>query len=227
VQARKRVQGGAQGGGAELGGFGSSDASWPTGSGPLRHSEEQSESLVFWLTNEIHPHPSPWQLRLRGGPSDLATPGTKRHVACVQLAQSRAHVALGRLAWHSFGTVGTVPEVSCASRAETVRSSPLLPRSAQRTGWKREKANFGLRRGVARGTAIPQRRRGSLQRPGDEARGQSRAGHHRAQPLPITLHDLARAAEAAVRVALLELESAGRVECLADRVALCASANET
>ncbi len=40
---------------------------------------------------------------------------------------------------------------------------------------------------------------------------------------------LARAGEAwrAVRVALLELELAGRVEYLADRIALCASANQT
>jgi hypothetical protein len=47
--------------------------------------------------------------------------------------------------------------------------------------------------------------------------------------LPITLHELARAAEArrAVRVVLLELELAGRVECLAGRIAWCASANET
>jgi hypothetical protein len=47
--------------------------------------------------------------------------------------------------------------------------------------------------------------------------------------LPITLDELARAAEArcAVRVVLLELELAGRVEYLADRIALCASANET
>ena len=62
-----------------------------------------------------------------------------------------------------------------------------------------------------------------------EARGRSRADHHRARPLPITLDELARAAEArrAVRVALLELELAGRVEYLADRIALCASANET
>ena len=35
VQAGKCVQG-AQGGEAELSGFGSSDAPWPTGSGPLR-----------------------------------------------------------------------------------------------------------------------------------------------------------------------------------------------
>jgi hypothetical protein len=47
--------------------------------------------------------------------------------------------------------------------------------------------------------------------------------------LPITLDELARAAEAqrAVRVALLELELAGGVEYLADPIALCASANET
>ena len=48
-------------------------------------------------------------------------------------------------------------------------------------------------------------------------------------PSPITLDELARAAKAprAVRVALLELEVVGRVEYLADRIALCASANET
>jgi DprA winged helix domain len=47
--------------------------------------------------------------------------------------------------------------------------------------------------------------------------------------LPITLDELVRAAKArrAVRVTLLELELAGRVEYLADRIALCASANET
>jgi hypothetical protein len=40
---------------------------------------------------------------------------------------------------------------------------------------------------------------------------------------------LARVAKArrAVRVALLELELAGRVDCLADCIALCASANQT
>lgn len=48
-------------------------------------------------------------------------------------------------------------------------------------------------------------------------------------PSPITLDELARAAEAsasAVRVALLELELAGRVEYSGDRVALRATANE-
>jgi hypothetical protein len=47
--------------------------------------------------------------------------------------------------------------------------------------------------------------------------------------LPITLDELARAAVArrAVRVALLELELAGRVEYSADRIALCTSSNET
>ena len=75
---------------------------------------------------------------------------------------------------------------------------------------------------------------GRLFRNGSEApskglatKPEARAGHHLAQPLPITLHDLARAAEAAVRVALLELELAGGVEYLAGRIALCASANET
>jgi DNA processing protein len=49
-------------------------------------------------------------------------------------------------------------------------------------------------------------------------------------PSPITLDDLARAAETsarAVRVALLELELAWRVEYSGDRVALRATANET
>ncbi len=48
-------------------------------------------------------------------------------------------------------------------------------------------------------------------------------------PSPITLDELARAAEAsarAVRVALLELELAGRVEYSGDRVALRATTNE-
>ena len=48
-------------------------------------------------------------------------------------------------------------------------------------------------------------------------------------PSPITLDELARAAEAsarAVRVALLELELAGRVEYSGDRVALRATADE-
>ena len=48
-------------------------------------------------------------------------------------------------------------------------------------------------------------------------------------PSPITLDELARAAEASartVRVALLELEVAGRVEYSGDRVALRATANE-
>ena len=48
-------------------------------------------------------------------------------------------------------------------------------------------------------------------------------------PSPITLDELARAAEASartVRVALLELEVAGRVEYLGDRVALRATVNE-
>jgi DNA processing protein len=49
-------------------------------------------------------------------------------------------------------------------------------------------------------------------------------------PSPITLDELARAAEVSartVRVALLELELAGRVEYSGDRVALRAAANET
>jgi hypothetical protein len=49
-------------------------------------------------------------------------------------------------------------------------------------------------------------------------------------PLPITLDGTgpgAAEARRAVRVALLELELAGRVEYLADRIAFCASANET
>ena len=49
-------------------------------------------------------------------------------------------------------------------------------------------------------------------------------------PSPITLDELGRAAEASardVRVALLELELAGRIEYSGDRVALRASADET
>ena len=48
-------------------------------------------------------------------------------------------------------------------------------------------------------------------------------------PSPIALDELARAADAsarAIRVALLELELAGRVEYWGDRVALRAKANE-
>jgi DNA processing protein len=48
-------------------------------------------------------------------------------------------------------------------------------------------------------------------------------------PSPITLDELARAAEASartVRVALLELEVAGRVEYSGERVALRTTANE-
>jgi hypothetical protein len=77
-------------------------------------------------------------------------------------------------------------------------------------------------------------REGRLFRNGGEAPSNGlatkpEAGRERARPLPITLHELARAAEArrAVRVVLFELEPAGRVEYLADRIALCASANET
>ncbi len=49
-------------------------------------------------------------------------------------------------------------------------------------------------------------------------------------PSPITLDELGRAAEASardVRVALLELELAGRIEFSGDRVALRAIADET
>ena len=49
-------------------------------------------------------------------------------------------------------------------------------------------------------------------------------------PSPITLDELVRAADASaqmVRVALLELEVAGRVEYSGDRVALRTSASET
>ena len=48
-------------------------------------------------------------------------------------------------------------------------------------------------------------------------------------PSPITLDELARAAEVSartVRVALLELEVAGRLEYSGDRVALRATVNE-
>jgi DNA processing protein len=62
---------------------------------------------------------------------------------------------------------------------------------------------------------------------GDEAEGERIVAL--LGPSPITLDELARAAEASartVRVALLELELAGRVEYSADRVALRATANE-
>jgi hypothetical protein len=46
---------------------------------------------------------------------------------------------------------------------------------------------------------------------------------------PITLDELPRVRKPrrAVRLALLELELVGRVDYLADRITLCASANET
>ena len=115
-------------------------------------------------------------------------------------------------------------------RGERVKSTLFCPpRSAQPTGGKREKAYFGLRRGVARGAALPQWRRGSSK----GLATKPEAGRERIisllSPSPITLDELSQAAEArrAVRVALLELELVGRVEYLADRIALCASANET
>jgi DNA processing protein len=65
---------------------------------------------------------------------------------------------------------------------------------------------------------------------GDEAEAASERIVALLGPSPITLDELARAAEAsarAVRVALLELEVAGRVEYSGDRVALRANANES
>jgi DNA processing protein len=71
---------------------------------------------------------------------------------------------------------------------------------------------------------------GAPYRTGDEAEAARERIIGLLGPSPITLDELARAAEAsarAVRVALLELELAGRVEYSGDRVALRATANET
>ena len=70
---------------------------------------------------------------------------------------------------------------------------------------------------------------GAPYRTGDEAEAARERIVALLGPSPITLDELARAAEASartVRVALLELELAGRVEYSADRVALRATANE-
>jgi len=56
----------------------------------------------------------------------------------------------------------------------------LQDRPSERDGSARKR--ISARRSAARGAAIPQRRRGSLSRPGNEARGRSRADHHLAQP---------------------------------------------
>jgi len=71
---------------------------------------------------------------------------------------------------------------------------------------------------------------GAPYRTGDEAEAARERIIALLGPSPITLDELARAAEAtarAVRIALLELELAGRVEYSGDRVALRATANET
>jgi DNA processing protein len=70
---------------------------------------------------------------------------------------------------------------------------------------------------------------GAPYRTGDEAEAARERIIALLGPSPITLDELARAAEAsarAVRVALLELELAGRVEYSGDRIALRATANE-
>ena len=71
------------------------------------HSREQSEALVFWLTNEITP-PSPMATLAPGGPSHLARLETKQHVPCVKLALSRANRGTRVPAWHSLALLGTV-----------------------------------------------------------------------------------------------------------------------
>ncbi len=71
---------------------------------------------------------------------------------------------------------------------------------------------------------------GAPYRTGDEAQTARERIIALLGPSPITLDELARAAQAsarAVRVALLELELAGRIEYSGHRVALRASANET
>jgi DNA processing protein len=71
---------------------------------------------------------------------------------------------------------------------------------------------------------------GAPYRTGDEAETARERIIALLSPSPITLDELTRAAEASartVRVALLELELAGRVEYSGDRVALRAPANET
>jgi hypothetical protein len=61
-----------------------------------------------------------------------------------------------------------------------------------------------------------------------EAEEEIASGTSPCSALRPSLYEPAQAAEARrARVALLELELAGRVEYLADRIALCASANET
>jgi DNA processing protein len=70
---------------------------------------------------------------------------------------------------------------------------------------------------------------GAPYRTGDEAEAARERIVALLGPSPITLDELARAAEAparAVRVALLELELAGRIEYSGDRVALRATADE-
>jgi predicted Rossmann fold nucleotide-binding protein DprA/Smf involved in DNA uptake len=71
---------------------------------------------------------------------------------------------------------------------------------------------------------------GAPYRSGDEAEAARERIVGLLGPSPITLDELARAAEASartVRVALLELELAGRVEYSGDRVALRTAADET
>jgi hypothetical protein len=61
-----------------------------------------------------------------------------------------------------FGRNAQKPAVHWGLDERIMSTLCCPPSSAQRTGWKRERADFGLRRGVARGAAIPQRRPGSL-----------------------------------------------------------------
>jgi hypothetical protein len=84
---------------------------------------------------------------------------------------------------------------------------PLLPsKLGPANGMEARESGLRLKAWRRTRAAIPQRRRGPLEA-WHEARGRSRADHHRARPLPITLDELSQAAEArrAVRVALLEL----------------------
>jgi hypothetical protein len=86
----------------------------------LMLSQDRFELIVFWLTNEIAPYPPSHGNSGSGGPSHFAWPKTKQHVVLVQLALSRADVALGRqgLKMAPLGTVGTAQEVPQRSHGQ-------------------------------------------------------------------------------------------------------------
>jgi hypothetical protein len=111
----------------------------------------------------------------------------------------------------------------------TVRLLLVVVRRRRLRGMEREKADFRLRGGVARGAAnsataarLPLKAWQRSPRP-------VASGSSPAQPFAHHRDELPRVTKArrAVRLALLELELVGRAEYLADRITLCASANET